>query len=77
MFDSLHGASSDYREAAIVYLQDTASDTSPLLQYIPLQPFFKILSIRHSMDFGIFYHTFCVEVVNISFPKLKGKNTTT
>ena len=32
--------------------------------------------IMHSMNFGIFYGTFYVEVGNFSSPKLEGKNTT-
>ena len=32
--------------------------------------------ISHSMDFGLFYGTFYIEVDNFSGPKLEGKNTT-
>ena len=30
----------------------------------------------HSMNYGQLYGTFCVEVGNLSGPKLEGKNTT-
>ena len=39
---------------------------------------YSIIGIQnyHSMNFGLFYGTFCVEVGNFSGPKLEGKNTT-